>query len=526
MKHFSELFRKIDGTTSTNAKTKALIQFFEEAEDQDKIWAIALFTHKRPKRSVSTGLLRVWAAKEASVSAWMFDECYQMVGDLAETIALLLPTGSAEKENTLDQWVRYIDGLRDQPEEAKEASVLKAWRSLGPDERFLFNKIITGGFRMGVSDRTITKALAKNLDIDENTVAHRLMGNWDPFTVSFSELLLEANENESNSKPYPFYLAYALDKEVGELGNTKEWLAEWKWDGIRSQLILRNQEVFLWSRGQELINQSFPEFEVLQEFSGPSFVIDGELLVKTEEGIQDFNVLQKRLGRKKPGKKTLKDHPAHIIVYDLLEFEGEDLRHLPQGERRIKLEELFKSIPLEMPLSISPLLTFESWEELSDQRKLAREKKSEGLMLKSMIGPYKTSRKKGDWWKWKLDPYTIDAVMIYAQRGHGRRTSLFTDFTFAVWKEDQLIPFTKAYTGLTDAEFQEITNFVKKNTLERFGPVSSVKATLVFEIAFEGIAKSKRHKSGVALRFPRIKRWRKDKKAEEANKIEDLMLLL
>ncbi len=526
MKLFTELFRKIDGTTSTTAKTKALVQFFEKAEDRDKIWAIALFTHKRPKRSVSTGLLRTWAAKEASVSDWLFDECYQMVGDLAETIALLLPIGSADKKNTLDQWVRYIDDLRDQTEELKEKSVLTAWRSLGQEERFLFNKIITGGFRMGVSDRTITKALSKNLSINENTIAHRLMGNWDPFTVSFSELLLEANENESNSKPYPFYLAYALDKEIDLLGTPEDWMAEWKWDGIRSQLILRNQEVFLWSRGQELINQSFPEFEILKEFEGSSFVIDGELIVRTEDGIQDFNVLQKRLGRKKPGKKTLKDHPAHIIAYDLLELEGEDLRHLPQGERRIKLEKLFTAFPEQFPLSISPLLNFKSWEELAELRSMAREKKSEGLMLKSVEGTYKTSRKKGDWWKWKLDPYTIDAVMIYAQRGHGRRTSLFTDFTFAVWKGDQLVPFTKAYTGLTDVEFQEITRFVKKNTLERFGPVSSVKAELVFEIAFEGIAKSKRHKSGVALRFPRIKRWRKDKQASEANKIEDLMFLL
>ncbi len=526
MKLFSQLFRKIDSTTSSNAKIKALVEFFAEADDKDKIWAIALFTHKRPKRSVNTNLLRTWAAEHGSIKTWLFEESYHIVGDLAETIALVLPQNQSTTHHNLDYWVNYIANLRDKEEHEKKDAVLSAWKSLDKDETFLFNKLITGGFRMGVSQKSIIKALSKYLSLEENKVAHRLMGNWDPFETEFSTLLLEENLSENLSKPYPFYLAYALDKELEEIGEPGQWFAEWKYDGIRSQLIHREGEVYLWSRGEDLINESFPEFSIIPQFETRSFVLDGELLVIIDDEIQSFNRLQKRLGRKKPGKKTLKDHPAGIIVYDILEFEGKDLRPYPQDERRKVLVELFNELHESLPLKISPLIDFDDWDELSDKRDSSRLIKAEGLMLKSKKGEYKTGRKKGDWWKWKVDPMTVDAVMIYAQRGHGRRSNLYTDFTFAVWEGESLVPFTKAYSGLTDDEFREVSQFVKKNTIERFGPVSSVNPTLVFEIAFEGIAESSRHKSGVALRFPRIKRWRKDKQAQEADTLDNVKSLL
>lgn len=526
MRTFLKLYKALESTTKTTLKKKALITFFEESTDPDKVWAIALFSHKRPKRTVSTTLLRAWAAEIASIPSWLFEETYHIVGDLAETIACLLPYNESKHNNTLDDWIRNVYALKEVEEIDKKIFITNAWKELDRDERFLFNKLITGGFRLGVSQKSIINALAIYLDVEENIVAHRLMGNWDPFEISFHDLLIEQKEGETTSKPYPFYLAYALDKEAAELGPPEEWYAEWKWDGIRSQLIYRQRQTYLWSRGEEMINQGFPEFAVLHDYPLPSFVIDGELIVIKEDVIQDFNSLQKRIGRKKPGKKILQDYPAKIIAYDVLEYEGEDLREKPQKERREVLVKLIDQFSDQIPICLSELISFQKWSDLEQQRSNSRSMKAEGVMIKSKEGTYKTGRKKGDWWKWKLDPYTIDAVMIYAQRGHGRRSNLFSDFTFAVWQEEKLVPFAKAYSGLTDDEFREITKFVRKNTIDKFGPVSAVTPELVFEIAFEGIAKSKRHKSGVALRFPRISRWRKDKTVKEADTIENLYALL
>lgn len=403
--------------------------------------------------------------------------------------------------------------------------VIQAWSCLAEDERFLFNKLLTGGFRMGVAQKTIAKALAKHLGQDENTIAFKLMGNWDPNKISFEDLLINDNPIQNLSKPYPFYLAYALDIELKELGSPQEWMAEYKWDGIRGQLIKRGENVFLWSRGEELITNQFPEFEKLAQLDF-DFVFDGEILVSKNNSIGSFNDLQKRLGRKKVSKKMLAEFPAFIMLYDLFELDREDTRILTQQERRSKLESLFSKFSEDLPVKISENISFSSWSQLTELRKKARALNAEGLMLKSTKGIYKTGRKKGDWYKWKVDPMTIDAVMLYAQRGHGRRSNLYSDFTFALKDGDALVPFAKAYSGLTDEEFVEITKFVKKNTKERFGPVSSVTPVLVFEIAFEGIAESKRHKSGVALRFPRIKRWRKDKKVNEINTLDDIKKLL
>lgn len=525
MKLFSDLFKSLDATTSTNAKIKALVQYFETVSDEDKLWTIALFTHKRPKRTVSTTLLRQWAASSAGISLWLFEDAYHVAGDLAETIALVVPPATRYSNYTLTEWIDKIKGLAEAEEEDKKAFILNAWSELDFASRFLFNKLITGGFRLGVSKKSIIKALGRYLDKEETEIAHRLMGDWTPDNTTFQKLLLSNDFDQNISRPYPFYLAYALDVDVESLGSCDDWLAEYKWDGIRGQIIKRKGEVFVWSRGEELINDSFPEFQLLNELSEDDFVFDGEIVIMRESGIGSFQELQSRLGRKTVSKKKLKESPAHMVVYDLLEWEGEDIRSKSQWERRRLLEKYFDQ--RHGLLSLSTSIDFNDWEQLRKIRLGARALDAEGLMLKSKSAPYQVGRKKGGWWKWKLDPYTIDAVMIYAQRGHGRRSNLYSDYTFAVWNEEgQLVPFTKAYSGLTDADFREVTRFVNANTLERFGPVRRVKPDLVFEVAFEGISHSKRHKSGIALRFPRIHRWRRDKQASEANKLSDLLELL
>lgn len=525
MKDFAHLFRKIDQTTKTNSKIAALVDFFGTAADQDKVWAIALFSHRRPKRTVTTSLLREWSAEMAQIPSWLFEESYHIVGDLAETIALVLPAPERTSDRSLSDWIRIIMDLKDKTEEHKKSQILSAWHALDSDERFLFNKLITGGFRIGVSQKTIINALAKYTDIDESKIAHRLMGKWDPSTISFEELVLSENPDEDRSRPYPFYLAYAVDGEPSDLGPISEWAAEHKWDGIRGQLILRGGDYYLWSRGEELVSDKFPELEILKSKTEIDVVIDGEILAYSDGKPLNFNTLQKRIGRKNVTKKHLQEAPVVIMAYDLLEYDGRDIRHQTYAERRQLLTEVVSTVDHDR-LLISPTIDAADWADLATERSNARAMHSEGLMLKRKDSTYQSGRKKGDWWKWKVDPLTIDAVMIYAQRGHGRRATLFTDFTFAVRDGDRLVPFTKAYSGLTDAEFREITQWVRKHTVERFGPVCSVTPELVFEVAFEGIARSTRHKSGVALRFPRIKRWRRDKPVEEANTLADLMSIL
>lgn len=525
MIRFTRLYQELDSSTKTSAKLKALTSYLTTAPDEDKLWAIALFTHRRPRRTIQTSFLRSWAAEVSGVPDWLFEESYHIVGDLAESISLILPQPQKKEEKSLNEWILNIIDQKEKSESEKKEFILDAWSGLYQDERFIFNKLITGGFRIGVSQKMINKALSKVLDEDENKIAHRLMGDWSPQSTTYSELLLNADWKSDASKPYPFYLAYALDNEIEDLGSPEDWQAEWKWDGIRSQFIKRNGELFLWSRGEELVTDKYPEFQPLSDITLDNFVIDGELLVYKDDEIRPFNELQKRIGRKVVGKKILKDYPCVIFAYDLLEYEGQDLREKSLMERQALLDKVVAKINMDHSglIFLSAPLNYNSWSQLAAIRSDARQMKAEGLMLKLKSSTYKSGRKKGEWWKWKLDPYTIDAVMLYAQRGHGRRSNLFSDFTFAVWKEDgTLVTFAKAYSGLTDKEFAEVTQFVKKNTIEKFGPVRSVKPELVFEIAFEGINISKRHKSGVALRFPRIKRWRRDKSAEEANTLADL----
>jgi DNA ligase-1 len=494
----------------------------------DKLWTIALFSGRRPKRAVTTTRLREWAAEVAEIPLWLFEDSYAIVGDLAETIALVLPPNPSVDNRPLHQWINDLRGLADVDEAERKAFVLRAWQQLGGTERFLFNKLITGGFRIGVSHKLMTRALAQATGKPEPELAHRLMGNWHPDDTTWHALIEAEDASADASRPYPFYLAYALETEPETLGDPEGWRAEWKWDGIRGQLILRDGEYFVWSRGEELMTDRFPELARAIDHLPSGTVMDGELLVwqPDAERPDNFNALQARIGRKTVPKKLLREAPVVLHAYDLLEWEGEDIRQRPFAERRGLLEAAFEGLPAEAPVRLSPQHRFGDWQDLARLRETAREESAEGLMLKRADSPYLSGRKKGDWWKWKLDPLTIDAVMIYAQSGSGRRANLFTDFTFAVWDGDDLVPFTKAYSGLTDAEFRRITHWVKRNTLERFGPVRRVKPHHVFEIAFEGIQASTRHKSGVALRFPRMKRWREDKPLQEANTLDDLKEML
>lgn len=526
MKQFASLYTQLDQTTRTNDKVDALARYFAQASEEDRLWTVAILSHRRPRRTVNTTLLRTWAAELAGIPLWLFEESYHVVGDLSEAIALTLPQPQSENNQSLTYWIEYIKALDKLEEEEKKRRITAAWESMDHTERLVFNKLIMGGFRVGVSQKLMVRALSQYTGIGENTLAHRIMGNWDPAETTFENLILTKDPLEDTSKPYPFYLAYALESEPEELGAPSEWVAERKWDGIRGQLIVRQDELFVWSRGEELVTDKFPEYHPLAELLPNGIVIDGEILPFKGGKPLTFNDLQTRIGRKNVTKSILKKAPVVMMAYDLLEWQGEDIRHQPLHRRRRLLEQLIENYDGGGVLLLSETVPFTRWEELAEERENSREHHSEGLMLKRKDSHYKAGRKKGDWWKWKVDPLMIDAVMIYAQRGHGRRANLFTDFTFAVWDGSTLAPFTKAYSGLTDKEFREITSWVRRNTRERFGPVHSVEPTHVFEIAFEGIRASNRHKSGVALRFPRISRWRKDKPIREANTLEELKAML
>jgi DNA ligase-1 len=526
MKQFSELISAIEITNKTNAKIDALVQYFETAPEKDKLWLITLFTGKRPSRPVKTTLMKQWCMEITELPEWLFLESYSTVGDLGETIALLLPEPKHQIDLSLSDWMTELKVLKPKPDEEKKAYVLEAWNGLRQQERLIFNKLIGGSFRIGVSKKTLVNALAKLTNIDANQLMHSIIGNWDIDTISFDDLINGCHINYDNSKPYPFCLAYALEKELTDLGDHKDWVVEQKWDGIRGQIVKRNNEIYIWSRGEELVTDQFPELiETISKFEY-DFVIDGEILAMKDNAVLLFNDLQKRLNRKNVTKKLLQDVPVGFYAYDILEYNGTDIRAQPMSDRRSILEQLYKSIEPQHNLELSFLVDFKSWADLYPIRDNSRTLNSEGLMLKQKASPYHTGRKKGDWWKWKVDPLTIDAVMIYAQKGSGRRSSKYTDYTFAVKKDDKLVTVAKAYSGLTDKEITEISRWVNKNAIEKFGPVRTVKPELVFEIAFEGIALSNRHKSGVALRFPRIARWRKDKPADEIDTIETVKKLI
>ena len=573
MKSFARLFAELDQSTATRAKQAALVRYFEaianrsasgsasesandEAPERDAAWAVYFLAGGKPRQTVPTRVMRETARDLAALPEWLFDESYQAVGDLAETIAHVLPPPSRTSDLGLATWVedRLLE-LKGASPEAIAARLAAWWDELDTGERFLLTKLIGGGFRVGVSKLSVTRALATVSGVDPKIVAHRLMGYTDgrsrPSAAAYRSLIAQPSEAaegerpaELRGQPYPFFLAHALNEPVARfdelLGSPHDWQVEWKYDGIRGQLVVRGGEAYLWSRGEDLVTERFPELAALVSQVPSGTVIDGEVLVWRPDDPSNapapFADLQTRIGRKTLSKKLLADTPVVLVAYDLLEEHDEDLRNRPQAERRARLEALIHAID-HPSLRLSPVLEADSWQAFATLREEARARRVEGFMLKRRDAHYGIGRTKdvGVWWKWKIEPLTVDAVLIYAQRGHGRRASLYTDFTFAVWDRAldpqdinprALIPFAKAYSGLTDDEMIKVDAIVKKTTIEKFGPVRSVKPTQVFELGFEGIQRSSRHKSGIATRFPRMLRWRTDKPIDEADTLASLEALM
>jgi DNA ligase-1 len=555
MKRFTQLFVELDETNRTNEKVAALENYFREANVPDAAWALFFLCGKKIPRAVTSTHLRHWISEESTFPAWLVEECYDAVGDLAETAALLLPENDSALDLSLTNLVQTrLLPLRTLPDLTKKNLLLQTWRALNSKERLVWNKLITGSFRVGVAQTLVVRALAQAAGIEPPIMAHRLAGNWQATPEDFQRLLKPGENEREVARPYPFFLASPLGEKPEALGDIQEWQCEWKWDGIRAQLIHRQNEILLWSRGDEMVTETFPEIAEIGKALPDGTVLDGEILAWQKDAPQPFAKLQRRLGRKIAGEKMRREFPVTFLAYDLLERSGEDFRNRPLSERREKLESVIASaqtnyvpkIPAKetfetpdlfqihttkiveiLPLRISEVLAPTNWNELESLQRESRARQVEGIMLKRRDSVYGVGRQRGTWWKWKIDPLVMDAVLIGAQRGHGRRASLYTDYTFGVWSDEKkLVPVAKAYSGLTDEEILVVDEFVRKNTLEKFGPIRFVKPELVFELAFEAVAESARHKAGIAVRFPRIARWRHDKKITDADTLQTVRALM
>jgi len=531
MKRFSQLFQQVDATTSTNEKVRALRQYFYDEIPENAVWAIYLFLGKTRKRLITSRILRDVFLQISDIPEWLFEDCYAHVGDSAETIALLLRHSSLEsqekRDRPLHEWMeKVIPQVKTvQSETELRDLVVSWWASLEDTEIFVLNKVLTGAFRVGVSEKLLVKALSAEYNLPESVLAHRLMGDFEP-TVNFYRQLIQPDSEElAPSQPYPFFLASPLDEDRFQAEDPTHWQAEWKWDGIRAQIIKRADEIFIWSRGEDLITQQFPELVEGFQSLPNGYVLDGEILCWDGHRPMNFNALQKRLGRKSVTKKLLAENPVHFIAYDLLEHHHQDIRGKPLLERRSLLAELLAPFPASLT-TVSTPLSFASFADLQELRERSRQQGAEGLVIKAKDSPYLVGRKRGYWWKYKVNPMSLDAVLIYAQAGTGKRANLFTDYTFALWHQGELVSFAKAYSGLDNDEINELDKWIRRHTIEKFGPVRSVEPVQVFEIGFEGITESKRHKSGISVRFPRILRWRKDKPAEEADTLQATFELL
>lgn len=544
MRRFTQLFHDLDATSRTAEKVQALVAFFREAPAEDAAVALAVLSGRRQRRGVTTTLLRAWAAEEAGLPDWLVEESYAAVGDLAETLALVLPVGEATHEplGLAEMMSSTIEPLAAASVEEKKSIIRSAWRRLRREEMVVWHKLITGGFRVGVARTLVARALAEIAGVDAATMAHRLMGLSVITPQVYETLLATGGGADDPTRPYPFFLASPLEGVVGDLGDVDDWCAEWKWDGMRAQLIRRGSVRAVWTRGEELATDAFPELVDAADGLPDGTVLDGEVLAYGDGVLLGFQTLSRRAGRRRVTPKVVRDIPCVFVAYDLLESDGVDLREASLRERRSRLEALrlpsfgcghhLASDAAEVStanqprLFVSPRIPAQEWNDLAVARETSRSQGVEGLMLKRLESPYRVGRPRGDWWKWKVEPLEIDAVLLYAQAGHGRRASLYTDYTLGVWDGDTLVPAAKAYSGLTDAEIAEVDRIIRQTTLERHGPVRVVEPTLVFQLAFDAIAVSRRHKSGVAMRFPRIARWRREKQPAEAGRLEDLQALV
>ncbi len=559
---FVSLFESLDRTTSTNGKRAALEAYFRTATPADAVWAIFFLTGRRLRRLVGARQLRDWASEHAALPPWLIEESYHAVGDLAETLAILCARGGDGNAGTADSPPSgphgappRLENTADVPDPhnppvpdpisstslaafaeqrlvplaamtaaQQRQEIISWWNALDERECFIAHKLVTGAFRVGVSASLVARALAATVGRSAATIEHRLMGGWEPDTDFAHRLLAPDDTASEQSRPYPFFLATALDGDPSALGDPGEWMAEWKWDGIRAQLIVRGGEVWLWTRGEELVSERFPEITAAARGLPDGTVLDGEVVVWRDGRVLPFAALQTRIGRRSPSARILREAPVVMFVFDQLEQQGADRREDPLSIRRAGLERLLAGAG--SALRLSPRVTAGSWEALGALRDESRARGVEGLMLKRWDSPYRVGRPRGDWWKWKIAPYTMDAVLMYGQAGHGRRAALYTDYTFAVRDGETLVPVARAYSGLTDAEILRLDAWIRAHTLERFGPVRAVEPLQVFELGFEAIQRSGRHKAGIAVRFPRILRWRTDLGPEDANTLADLRAMI
>ncbi|MEM6260097.1 MAG: ATP-dependent DNA ligase [Planctomycetota bacterium] len=528
MKHLTDLYLKLDATTKTNDKVAGMRDYFENAPPEDACWAVVLLSGKRLTRTVKSALLRQWAAEASGYEPWLIERCYQIVGDLSETLALIVPPPANSARGQADEPLHIVVRDRLEPlamldEAGQKKIVLDTWSRFNEYERFLFHKLLRGGLRVGVSRALLVRALAEVAGLEPAVVDHRLTGTWQPSADAYTALVGEEDAAGLASKPYPFMLAPPLEIEPNELGAVDGWQIEPKWDGIRGQLIRRDGEVYLWSRGEEQVADTFPEVVAAARALQDDAVLDGELLAWEGGRALPFAQLQKRLGRKHVELSLFPEVPVVFMAYDALEVAGRDLREQTMHERRVELEAVLTN---QSDLKLSPIVEADHWQAVVDYVAKARELGVEGVMLKKRNSSYSAGRTRGPWWKWKADPYTIDAVLVQGQTGSGRRAGLYTSYTFAVWDGGELVPVTKAYSGLSNDEIEQVDRFIRSNTTARHGPVRVVKPELVFEIAFEGLQESTRHKSGVAFRFPRMSRWREDKQAKDADTLDAVRDLL
>jgi DNA ligase-1 len=557
---FARLYAALDATNATTAKVEAMARYFASAPAADAGWAVFFLTGRRLTRLVPHRAIGRWTMAVTGLDEWLLGECYAVVGDGAETAALVLDAVPSQPAPplTLASWVEQrILPLRHAVPERQQQEVLGWIRELERWERFTLFKLLSGEFRTGVSQTLVVRAVAQAASLPPDVVAARLTGDWTPTETWYRSVVAQDVTDTDRARPYPFFLASPLDDAVTDaaglqqaLGERAAWQVEWKWDGIRAQLVVREGHVSLWSRGEDAIAERFPEIAAAAQALPDGTVLDGELLAFRDGTPLPFSALQQRIGRRLHVQRKARDVPVVFMAYDLLEHEGADVRALPLIERRARLDELVARLPAtappvstgderlpfdddapasgpagNAPLQTSPRIDG-TWPQLAALRETSRTRAVEGLMIKRLASAYGVGRKRGDWWKWKIAPHTIDAVLIYAQPGSGKRASLLTDYTFGVWDGGELVPVAKAYSGLTNEEIAEMDRWIRRHTVERFGPVRHVEPVHVFELGFEAIARSSRHRSGVAVRFPRMLRWRRDKTAAEADTLESLKAMI
>ncbi|ATI41074.1 ATP-dependent DNA ligase [Pacificitalea manganoxidans] len=526
MRAFARLLDRLSFTPSRNDKLTLIADYLRDTPDPDRGWALAALTGDLDLRSITPSRLRQMV--EGRIDAELFRLSYDYVGDLAETIALIWPETEtdAQRETTppdipLSQVVTRLQAMGRANVPAEMAQMLDA---LAPEARFALLKLVTGGLRVGVSAQLAKTALARFGEVELTEIVELWHGLTPPYTDLFA--WLTGGEKPVNAARAPFrpvMLSTATDLDQLQALDPAEHFAEWKWDGIRVQAVAEAGTRRIYSRTGEDISGAFPDLVEAMEFEG---ALDGELLVRQgTTGVGSFADLQKRLNRKTVSKALLKSNPAMLRAYDLLVDGGDDIRALPQTARRARLETFLA--PLDPArFDLSPLIPFTTWDDVAQARDDLPDPVIEGVMIKRRDTPYLAGRSRGPWFKWKRDPYLIDAILLYAQRGHGKRSGFYSDYTFGVWKGNEIVPVGKAYFGFTDEELKQLDRFIRDNTRERFGPVRSVTPDLVLEIAFEGLNRSPRHKSGVAMRFPRVHRIRWDKPAQEADHLSTLEAML